>query len=429
MADLSKKGDDHALTTATAIPKGDGSTQVASLLTDDGTTVSNAGDTDLSAGQTKVGAFGGRVQTVTATGTIGTLALDDDATIVEFTNSSTAVVQGVSGGWPGRCVMFLANGSGVVQIQNEVTSGVVAGDRIRTGNANSWNARPPTNLMLCYSGATSRWIHPTSYEMALLNVGNSINTGSITVSATGTFNGNAILGNNDSDALTVNAHGANVAIPIGRQIFTTSGTYTPTTGTYRVRVRMVGGGGGGGGATGAANVGAGGGAGGYVEAWIDPGAAITGGTVTIGTGGAGGDDTGAYPAGFGVAGGDTSAVIQGTTYTAGGGGGGAGSAAPSATALTAGGSAGAALSFGDVVAAGAPGSPGIKLSASLCVSGSGGSGPFGGGGGGVTAGASGWPATNGTGYGSGGSGGSGAASTGYAGGDGAPGLVIIEEYR
>ena len=92
---------------------------------------------------------------------------------------------------------------------------------------------------------------------------------------------------------------------LARQIFATSGTYTPTTGTNRVLLRMVGGGGGGGGASGGIGMSAfagGGGGGGYIEAWLDAGAAVTGGTVTIGGGGSGGASTG----GNGASGADTS---------------------------------------------------------------------------------------------------------------------------
>jgi hypothetical protein len=109
---------------------------------------------------------------------------------------------------------------------------------------------------------------------------------------------------------------------LGRQVFTASGTYTPTVGTRRVLLRMTGGGGGGSGvgasATGGKGAaGAGGASGTYIEKLISPGVLITGGTITIGAGGAGGVGSNA-----GATGADTAATIQAVTYTAKGGFGG-----------------------------------------------------------------------------------------------------------
>lgn len=73
------------------------------------------------------------------------------------------------------------------------------------------------------------------------------------------------------------------------QVFTASGTYTPTTGTTRILVELVGGGGGSGGcgatAFGQAAVSGGGGAGGFSQKYVSS-PVVT--TVTIGAGGAGG---------------------------------------------------------------------------------------------------------------------------------------------
>lgn len=74
------------------------------------------------------------------------------------------------------------------------------------------------------------------------------------------------------------------------QVFTSSGTYTPTTGTKRIRVRLVGGGGGGGGtaATAANQIASsfGGGAGTYGDTGLIDAAGITTVQVVVGTGGA-----------------------------------------------------------------------------------------------------------------------------------------------
>lgn len=219
---------------------------------------------------------------------------------------------------------------------------------------------------------------------------------------------------------------------IGRQIITASGTYTPTSGTYRVRLRMVGGGGGSGGSasdgTTTMDVSGGGASGAYLEHFIDPGAAITGGSVSIGAAGSAGASTPAT----GGTGGDTTVVIQGVTYTAKGGLGGArGSGLTTGSVLRAGGAvqAGSGASSGtpDVVhqEAGKAGMI-VGFSSTASCGGDGGSNPLGSGGQGA-AGTSAQGAA-GTGYGSGG-GGNVSTSTNTAGRAGQPGVVIIEEYR
>lgn len=225
---------------------------------------------------------------------------------------------------------------------------------------------------------------------------------------------------------------------LGRQVFTASGTYTPTAGTRMVRVRMVAGGGGGGGVqvTAGAYAAAGGGASGvYWEKLIDPGALVTGGAVAIGAAGAAGSNTG----GTGGTGGDTTVVIQGTTYTAKGGLGGVGNSGTNINVIigAAGGAVGAGSSAGDI----AFGQDGERstlrqevLTTGLVAgwSGEGGSGPFGAGGRKVASGFAGVPGLAGVGNGAGGSGAAG-VDDGFGGGAevggvGTIGLIIIEEY-
>lgn len=220
-------------------------------------------------------------------------------------------------------------------------------------------------------------------------------------------------------------------VKIGHQLFTGSGTYTPTSGTKAVRLRMVGGGGGGGGVTGAiGNIGAGGGgaSGQYVEAWLDPSAAITGGAVTIGSAGAGGGTT---PSAGGT-GGDTTVVIQGTTFTAKGGQGGAAMNAGSALGTVLGGdhvtgtfaSGGTFAGVASDTDAGEPGGVGVRLSGAEGYSGSGGGNPLGAGGQGrITQGTG----NTGRGYGAGG-GGARSSTAAQTGGLGRQGVIIIEEY-
>jgi hypothetical protein len=109
-----------------------------------------------------------------------------------------------------------------------------------------------------------------------------------------------------------------------RQVLTGAGTYTPTSGTKRVIIRMVGGGGGGGGANSTAGTadssGAGGNSGWYLEIRSSGsnGVNVTGGSYSCGSGGAGGSTA----PGTGGTGGDTTITVNGTTYTAKGGTGG-----------------------------------------------------------------------------------------------------------
>jgi hypothetical protein len=249
------------------------------------------------------------------------------------------------------------------------------------------------------------------------------------VSASSRILGRYTSGSGDVEELTGAQVGEIVTgVKIGYQVLTgASGTYTPTSGTKRVRLRMTGAGGGGGaadsGAGGSASFGGGGASGTYLEKWIDPSATITGGSWTGSTaGGAGG--TGGT--GTGTTGTDATIVIQGTTYTAKGGPGGAGMATSSSPATTAfawltSNSSGPA----DYIVA-SPGTPGARYANGVGDPGSGGSNPFGGG-----AGVTGYPATGEAAIGYGGGGGGAVAwNTGDKdGGAGSPTLIIVDEYR
>jgi hypothetical protein len=205
---------------------------------------------------------------------------------------------------------------------------------------------------------------------------------------------------------------------LGRQVFSITGTYTPTAGARVVKIRACGGGGGSGGAKSSAT--GGGSSGSYLEVAINPGAAITGGAVTIGAAGT----AGALAPTNGGNGGDTSIVVQAVTYTAKGGGGSI--AGSSNVMLGAAGQVGS--SAGDVNQTGNPGGFGAVI-AGTYVSGNGGSSPFGSGGVGVrlTAGATaGNPGLDAC---AGASGGADFAGAGVAGGAGSKGAVIIEEYK
>ncbi len=224
------------------------------------------------------------------------------------------------------------------------------------------------------------------------------------------------------------ADGTPVAGGAGRllsvQVFTTSGTWTPTTSDVGpIVVEVIAGGGGGGGGDGVAaenSAAGGGGAGGYSTERIGaPGATET---VTVGTGGAGG----AAGNNAGVAGLTSSFGSGPADLTATGGAGGAGGSS-TATDTTGGtGGAGGAGADGDVNGTGGDGGGGIHFGGGTGFSGAGGDSILGGGGAQVANAGVGEAATANT-----GGGGSGAATndaTDRVGGNGAAGLVVVWEY-
>lgn len=212
---------------------------------------------------------------------------------------------------------------------------------------------------------------------------------------------------------------------IAVQVFTSgTGTYTPTSGTVVCDVYVTGSGGGGGGvafAGAGANAAGGGGAGGTSILYGVPVATVTGQTYTVGAGGAGGA-AGANPGSSG----NTSSL--GAVVTANGGAGGAGATATATTGIFyAGGAGGAAGAGGSVNMTGGNGGTGCSNGTSLLyTSGFGGSSFWGGGGSRITNTSANGVA--GVSYGSGGSGACANQTTSRAGGDGAPGVVVIVEY-
>ncbi|MGQ3910901.1 phage tail protein [Enterobacter hormaechei] len=206
--------------------------------------------------------------------------------------------------------------------------------------------------------------------------------------------------------------------------FTTSGVFTKTEGARFALVRAVGGGGGGGGTAGVSNqqaVGAAGESGGYIEAWIDL-ASVTSLPVTIGSAGAGG----AAGANFGSSGGTTS--LGTLVICPGGNGGPGGSPSGSVTSLNSdygSESTVAPSTTGKLIASirSKRDSYRMALSLTAVIGGCGGSSPFGRGGAPGLADSG----KDGQGYGSGG-GGASSTGTSFKGGNGAPGIMIIQEY-
>ncbi len=186
------------------------------------------------------------------------------------------------------------------------------------------------------------------------------------------------------------------------------------------QVQAAGGGGSGAlGTDGVARIGGGGGGGGYCRALIaNPEASYM---VTVGTGGLGG-----------AAGQNNGSVGSASSFghlSANPGGAGTTFGSTSDVVVASSGSGGSSTT-GDFNARGNPGGRGIKLTASVRIAGDGGNAMLGTGGNATnassTAGNSNGQA--GTGYGSGGGGGLSSTSANAAGGDGAPGVVIVQEY-
>ncbi len=333
------------------------------------------------------------------------------------------------------------------------TSGLLP---IANGGTNS--SATPTNGGVCYgtgsayaitaaSTAAGQFLQTTSAGSAptwltTLGVANggtgltTLTSGSVVVGAgasTPTFVAPSTAGNvleSTGSAWTSVAGG----VLIGKQVFVTGNTtYTPTSGTNSILIRMVAGGGGGGGATGAttptASVGGGGGSGSYAEKRFSGIAGASSYTIAVGAGGS----AGAAANGTGGTGGNTTFACPSTctggavTVTANGGIGGTTGAAATTVLASLGGSGGGVSTGGDVNSTGSPGEYAMRFSGSSGVSGSGAPSAFGSGGKGSNATAAG---TTPVGY---GGGGGGAASLGVAtaeaGGAGAPGVLIIEEYR
>ncbi|HAU8234482.1 TPA: phage tail protein [Escherichia coli] len=198
---------------------------------------------------------------------------------------------------------------------------------------------------------------------------------------------------------------------LNTRVFTSSGTYTPTPGTKRIRVTITGGGGGGGGCKATSNnetfFGAGGGAGGTIISIMTP--TQNSYPVTIGAGGAGG-----VSATYGINGGNS--LFASLIAPSGAGGG------KSGVTNTNGGNGGVP-STGNINIIGGCGGDG--QSGNIGVSGEGGTSYWGGGG---RAGAGG--GVSGKAYGSGGGGAydAGYSGTSMTGGKGASGICIIEEF-
>ena len=205
------------------------------------------------------------------------------------------------------------------------------------------------------------------------------------------------------------------------QVFTSTGTYTPTSGMLYCTIEVVGGGGGGAGvaATDSTHIalGGGGGGGGYARKTVTAATIGVSQSVTIGAAGTGGTGNNG-----GGTGGTTSV---GAIVSASGGGGGVNGSSGSGN-----GGAGGLGSSGDININGAGGGMGAGVVNLFCAGSFGGTSYFGGGAASVGQNSGHQNGGNGTAYGGGGGGGMTTNSSGTAanGGSGFAGVVVITEY-
>lgn len=266
---------------------------------------------------------------------------------------------------------------------------------------NAWNSQNPAQVALGGTGVAT-------LTGVLLGAGTS--------AVTGLTGNSAVIASNSSGTFAARA------FSVVQQVFTSSGTYTPTTGMLYCEVVCLGSGGAGGGGptTGAATFsgGAGGGGGEYAVGVFS---AITIGasqTVTIGNAGTGVS---------GTTGGSGAAVSLGALITANGGAGGTSAAATAASSVAAGAAGGTGGTGGSYRSNGfSGGNCNISPVGQTVLSGNGGNSQIGSGGIGRVASGVG---NNASLYGAGGGGAYNSINTAATvGGDGSKGIIVVTEY-
>ena len=335
-------------------------------------------------------------------------ALPASAVVLLYYNGTQFVLTNIipsTGGASGITALtgdVVASGTGSVIAT--IQSGSVDNSKLANMSANSVKARSSTT-----SGSPSDVALSTSQ---LLGRGSTGDVAAITIGSGLSMSGTTLAVTSSSNVNTIT-----------RQVFTSSGTYTPSSGLLYAEIEIVGGGGGGGGvaATSSNCAGGGGGAGGYAKKEVSAATIGASQTVTIGASGTAGSSSG----GTGGSGGTTSV---GALVSATGGSGGVGSSGTSAS-----GGNGGSGSSGDVNMNGSDGGTSNVNSAStsMTISGYGGSSVFSGSRRGLILSTG---NSNGlSGQSSSGAGGSGAvgnsSGSGQSGGAGGSGIVIITEYR
>lgn len=254
--------------------------------------------------------------------------------------------------------------------------------------------------------------------------GGTTSTGAFQAATTGLSTSSYVLTSNGSSALPSFQAPSSNALIISIQLFTSTGTYTPTANMRYCIIECVGGGGGGGGSASAtattASVGGGGGGGGYARLRASSATIGASQSVTIGAAGS----AGSAGNNAGGAGGDTSV---GTICIGKGGSGGGGSSGSNGGNAGAGGVAGT----GDFTFPGQPGQVGpyAIFAYDNPATSIGGASYFGYGGAAIFPGAANQTGVAAQNYGAGGGGGySYSAGGAVAGGAGTKGVVVITEY-
>jgi len=270
---------------------------------------------------------------------------------------------------------------------------------------NSWNSSIPVEVPLGGTGVV------TTTPYSVLCGGTTSTAPLQNVSGVGASG--QVLTSNGAAALPTWQTGSSSIANVNQIVFTSSGTYTPTSGMTHCVVEAVGGGGGGGGInTGGSGVSAsGGGSGGYVRVRLTAADIGASKSVTIGAAGTAGSAAGGN-------GGNGGATSLGTFFSAGGGIGGIGNGS-FGTSGGLGGTATSTISH-SVISNGAAGGPLIAISASFQIGGFGANSVLGAGGTVSSTGSQ----TNAVSYGGGGA----ANFNNSAGGTGYAGVVIITEY-
>jgi hypothetical protein len=323
------------------------------------------------------------------------------------------------------------------QVVNAGGTGAKTLTGVLTGNGTSAvTANAVTQFDVLVGGASNAVssVGPGSAGQVLQSAGNAANPAYSTATYPSTTTANQLLYSSATNVVggltsgnslvaATNASGtvAMRAFSVNVQKFTTTGTYTPSTGMLYCTIEVVGGGGGGGGcstsAPGTVSGSGGGGGGGYAR--LTTSAATIGASQAVTIGAAG--TAGAAGGSDGGTGGTTSV---GSLVSATGGAGGGGSA--TAAFVTNFGGDGGAGSSGDFNTVGQGG--GCGFGQNFGVGGFGGSSFFGGGAKSVVTQGSPGIAINATSYGGGGSGSSSANTAQQAGGTGFAGIVVITEY-
>lgn len=239
-------------------------------------------------------------------------------------------------------------------------------------------------------------------------------------SVSGLGSSGQVLTSNGASALpTWQSGGAGAVITVAIQSFTSSGTYTPTSGMIYCIIECQGGGGGGGGGNNSqSGAGGGGGAGGYSRGVFSSGTIGVSQTVTINSGGGGNS---------GAAGSTGGSVSVGALISANGGtGGGTPSGGPSGTAGTGGTATGGTVNITGGTAQ--AGQNAANAGTPTYYGGIGSNSMFGVGGSTVAEQSSHVAGKNATGFGAGGGGGAASDGTNTTGGSGTNGIIIITEY-